>query len=203
MALLLAGSVAAGLAVGVDRILPSEGHVARGLIVDGIPVGDGESIEAVVARRVAARLGREVRLVHDGETVLTTDLGSLGATVDAAAFGRAAGAVGRVGSLWQRLDDALQARQGRSAVHLSAELPLERLAAALERLKVERDQHPRPARWDFAADVATAHADGLLIDLHETARAIELAAPGDSRPVTVATRRVAPRATTAVVTAID
>jgi vancomycin resistance protein YoaR len=203
VAVALVAAAGAGLGHAARSLLPAEAQVARGLIVDGIPVGASESIDRVVDQRVDRRLGQRVSLVHEGRVILEADLGGLGGSVDRSALGRAVQAVGRTGSIWQRLDDAWQARQGRLAVSLPLQLPVDRLARSLSRFKLDVDRAPEPARWDFAAARATEHADGALVDLYATAHAAERALRGGEPRVPIALRTIAPRATQAMVATID
>ena len=203
LGLALVGGAGVAASLRVKALLPEPGMAAQGLLVDGRPVGAHEPLEQVVHERVRAKLGQRLRLVAEGTEVLSATLEELGARVDEPAVLAAVASVGRQGSLLARLDDALEARRGHLAVTLDARLPVERLAARLERRKAELDQRPEPARWDFEHAAATAHRDGQLVDLYAAARTLERAVAQTDAGLELPFAAVAPRATTELVAAVD
>lgn len=191
----------------VDEQLPTEGRVAKGVLV-GAHRADGQSsAEALVAREAARLLDARVTLELEGAPVLEASLRELGATVPHASAARAALAVGRRGSLERRVLEARAARGGAHRVLVRPTLPLEPLAERLGRLKEERDVRPRGARFDFATGRATEHAEGRVIDVPATLAALDLEvarlAQGEPGPLraSLALTPTLPRASRAVVDA--
>ena len=204
LALLLAGTAAAA-AVGARSILPADGEVARGVLINGEAV-EAETDPRSAAQAAAARLlDRKVTLRWDGEQVLSATPRELGATIDEEALERHLEEIGRRGDLFERVDEALSARRGEIAVWAPARVPVEDLAERLARLKEERDTAPRASKMDFEAKVATPHAPGRYLDLYGSAAAIEraLEAGGDAGLVELPVLPIAPRASSEVVAAID
>ncbi len=172
----------------------------------GVPVAPGETASAVAEAAAGRALGRGVALTWGSETLLDASAADLGGQVDVAALARAANAVGRRGGFFARLDEALEARRGAVDLPVRVDLPVEPLAARLERLKDERDTPPVAARLDFARRAATPHAPGRYLDVYAAAEAVAraLARPGPlDGPIAVPSFAIAPRASTEAVEAID
>lgn len=196
---------AAGAAIGARSILPAEGAVARGVLING-EAALAETDPRSAAQAAAARLlDRKVTLRWDGEQVLSATPRELGATIDEEALERHLEEIGRRGDLFARVDEALSARRGEIAVWAPARVPVEDLAERLARLKEERDTAPRASKMDFEAKVATPHAPGRYLDLYGSAAAIEraLEAGGDAGLVELPVLPIAPRASSEVVAAVD
>src|SRR5207244_516502 len=83
------------------------------------------------------------------------------------------------------------------------ELPVEPLAARLERLKDERDTAPVAARLDLVHHTATAHAPGRYLDVYAAVEAVEGAVRRGEGAVVVPLFEIAPRASSEVVAAMD
>jgi vancomycin resistance protein YoaR len=207
IALTLLAAAAAGGVSTARAVLPRRGEVARGLRVGGEAVPDGEDGRQAAARRAAELLARRFALRSDGATVLEASLAELGATADVDAAAREADGVGREGDPFARLDEALEARAGRIDVPLALHVPVEALAARLERFKEEHATAARPPRLDVERHVATAHAAGRALDVYAAAERVERAfdAPPSGTPIVIELPYVglAPRATTDAVLAID
>ena len=123
-----------------------------------------------------------------------------------AGLARAAAAVGRRGGFFARLDEALEARRGAVDLPVRVDVPVEPLAARLARFKEERDTPPVAARLDFARHAATPDAPGRYLDVYAAAEAVAraLARPRPRRrPIAAPAFEIAPRASSAVVAAID
>jgi len=202
VAVLLGGaSLAAQQAV--QRLLPRGDLIAQGLVVDGVTVGPGQPIRPLIERQAAQRLAHRIAVRHQDRALISTTVAELGGTCDSHQAIVAAAAVGRTGSIWQRFDDALQARRGQLAVSLSCEVPVTELARRLAAFKLAHDRKPRPARWDFSAAAPTDHQDGLLVDVHATLEAVDEAVRSSKGEVDVVVRRLTPAATREVVAQID
>lgn len=197
-------AAAAGAAyLGARRLLPPRDMVAQGLIVGGEPVRAPQSVDEVVADRVDRCADHRIRLLHGATTLLTATVGELGAPADRVELRRRVAAVGRSGSLWQQLDDALEARRGRLAVTISCRIPLEELARRLAATKAAMDRLPRPARWKLDDQTVIAHEDGSVVDVAATARAIEDAAASGDETVDLVVAAVSPIATSEFVRTMD
>ncbi len=204
LAALLVATAATGSVVAVQRLLPRGNEVAEGVVLGGVVVQRGRMPEQVARERADRLLDRPIRLVDDGQTeVHRASLRELGATVDVEQVAAALSAVGRSGSLWERLDEARQARRGKVAVALPLRLPIEPLALRLADEKTRRDRHPRPARWDHEKGTATEHRTGVQLDVYGAAEAIERAAGSGVTEVKLPILHVDPAVTTAVAQRID
>ena len=192
----------AGVAyAGVREVLPRDGELARGVLLDGAAVDS--SIDDAVAARAEELLTRKVRVSHDGKLLLAATLAELGATVDTEWALSKLRSVGRSGSLAEQLDESWQARHGKISVSLPLRVPVEPLYEALVDYKARFDHKPTPARWDFEAGAATKHEDGQTIDVYATAEAIRrLSREGDMDIMPSILRRL-PMATEEAVAAID
>lgn len=205
-AAVVVGLGAGAAAVASERLLPADGAVARGVMFDGVAVGDGEDPDALVAARVEALSERVVKVTHEGRVLVEGSLASLGLTVDAATAVAGLERIGRTGSWWERLDEARQATEGRVAVRLPRALEVEPLAEALATFKDGLDRAPVPARWDFEAEQVIPHEAGIVVDVHATADAVVRATELDGEgPVEVdlVVRRPLPAARSEVVASMD
>jgi vancomycin resistance protein YoaR len=204
----LLGAASGGLAFAHAELLPAEGAVARGARVGGVVVPPGESARS--AAQVAARraLDRRVTLTWGERPLLEASVAELGGTVDVDALAAAIEGLGRQGSLFARLDDALRARRGEIDLPVRVALPAEPLAAKLARAKEEGDTPPVAAKLDVAKHTASAHAPGRYLDVYAALDAVDralAAAPPEDAGVTAAAPafEIAPRASAEVVAAID
>jgi vancomycin resistance protein YoaR len=202
VALLLSGT-AGGAAAGARSVLPAEGEVARGVLINGAGVEGGTDARAAARDAAARLLDQRLSLRWDGAGVLEVTPRELGATVDEEALARHLDGVGRRGDVFARVDEALSARRGEVSVWAPARVPVEELAERLSRLKEERDTAPRASKLDFEAKVATPHAPGRYLDLYGAAAAIERALEGGGGAVDLPVLTIAPRASSEVVAAID
>jgi vancomycin resistance protein YoaR len=110
--------------------------------------------------------------------------------------------------VWARLDEALEARRGRVQLAPRVGLPVEDVAARLERLKDEQDTAARDARLDLATRTASGERPGRYLDVYDALAALDaaLARAGDGQTelvIAVPERQTAPAASAAVVAAID
>jgi vancomycin resistance protein YoaR len=192
-----------GAAAGARSVLPPEGEVARGVLVNGEAVEAGTDPRAAAREAAARLLDRRVLLRWDGDQVLEATPRELGATVDEGALSRHLEGIGRRGDLFARVDEALSAGRGEILVGAPARVPVEELAERLVRLKEERDTAPRASKMDFEAKVATPHAPGRYLDLYGAAAAIERALEGGGEVIDLPVLPIAPRASSEVVAAID
>ena len=199
--LLAGGGIAAQQAV--ERLLPRGDLTAEGLIVDGVAVGRGRPLRPLIEGQAAQRLAHRITVRHQDQALISATVAELGGTCDSHQAVVAVAAVGRAGSIWQRFDDALQARRGALAVSLPCEVPVAELAKRLAAFKLAHDRKPRPARWDFTANAPTDHEDGLLVDVHATLVAVDEAAHSGKHEVDVVVRRLTPAATRDVVAQSD
>jgi vancomycin resistance protein YoaR len=208
VALVLGGASAAAALV-TREILPSEGVVARGVMINGAALdadgdGDRERGPREAARREAARLlGRRIELRLAGERLLDVTPADLGAVVDEAATAEHLASIGRQGDLFARLDESLEAREGRVNVTVRARVPVETLAEKLDRIKEERDTAPKASKLDFETGTATPHAPGRYLDVYATASAIERAIDRGEASIELPMLEIAPRASSDRVAAID
>ncbi len=183
-------------------VLPAEGAVARGVRVGGAPSDEGAPARVAEAR-ARALLDRRIALTVNDQTVAEVSLGELGAQVDTERLARRLASVGREGDLFDKLVESLSARRGGVDVPITVTLPIEPLAARLERIKDETDTPPRGARFDFASGKPTEHVSGHYLDLYAAAAALErAAATGESR-VAVPGFEIAPIASSEVVAGLD
>jgi vancomycin resistance protein YoaR len=207
--LALTGAAVGGATYGVERVLPAEDEVARGVWFDGEQLGAGVDAAAVAAAHAEELLARRLvlrppaGLGHGDDELLHATLGELGVEIDVDRAAAELRAVARRGDLQDRLDEAWQARQGRVAVSLPFALPLEPIAERLVAAKERLDRKATPARWDFAAQAPKSHADGVLLDLAAAVAAIAEAAGSGDIDIEVPVVTVTPSATTAVVAAMD
>ena len=198
----LLGSATGGALGGAKALLPAQGAIAAGVRVAGAPLLPDASPRAAAEAAAAAVLSKQVSLRLGAETVVAASLGELGATIDVDDLARRIAGVGHEGGLTVRLDDVLEARRGRIDLAVRIELPVEELAARLERIKEERDAPPRSARLDVTAHTASGSSAGRYIDVYAAAEAIQRAM-GSDKPIDLPLYDLAPRASTEVVAAID
>jgi len=197
------GASAGAMAWGAHALLPAEGEVARGLRVDGVEVADGETPESVAQARARALLERRLELRYGTERAAEVTLEELGATVDVAEIARHVAAVAHGDDLFERIDDALEARRGHVDIPVRIGLPIEGLAARLERFKEENDTLPRAAKLDLASQKATPHQAGRSLDIYAAAAAITGAVAANDRVVEIPAFALEPRASSDVVARID
>ncbi|MRG91693.1 VanW family protein [Polyangium spumosum] len=202
LASVVVAAAALSASAACKHLLPAEGTVARGVRIGGVEAGPGTPRE-VAARHARALLERRVTLTIGEDVALETSLAELGAAVDEQRLATRLASVGREGDLEARLADALSARGGGVTVPVFVTLPIEPLAAALERRKDETDTPPRGARLDFATGKPTAHVSGKYLDLYAAASAIERAAQSGESRVSVPTFEILPDASSEVVASID
>jgi vancomycin resistance protein YoaR len=200
----LLGCTAGAIAFAAAETLPRGEALARGVRIGGEPVSRGEDAHGAAARAAQRVLERRVVLTFGGETLIEATAADLGASVDVDAIARAAHAIGRRGGLFAQIDDVLQSRRGAVDIPVRVSLPVDRLAARLERWKDERDTPPTAARLDVATHTATKHAPGRYLDVYAAAeaaaRALDRQADG---PVEIPAFEVLPSASSEVVAAID
>ncbi|HZO12417.1 MAG TPA: VanW family protein [Polyangiaceae bacterium] len=201
LAPLALASVGAG--VGAAWLLPDEDEVAQGVVVGGVTVEPGESAHTVARTRTEALLDRRVRLKDGDKVLMSSTLRDLGARVDEDALLDALLAVGRDGSIFERLDGAWQARRGRIAVSVPVRFPLEPLAQKLEAYKSEHDRPPVASRWDFAKQQPTDHKQGKIADVLAAADALLEAAQSGRDETSLPMHTAQPAATRDIVGSIN
>jgi vancomycin resistance protein YoaR len=184
------------------RLVPA-GCVAQGLVVDGEAVQGCREAAGIARARVAARLERRIAVVDGDRVLFEATLAELGAAADEERLARAIGDVGHRGPIWQALDEAEEARAGRTAVSLTWRLPIEGLVARLATFKALHDEKPISARWDFSTNEAVPHRNGAVVDLHATAEALVAAGQRGAVRVPVVVVEKPPSATREVVAAVD
>lgn len=204
-ALLVAVAAASGAAFGARSVLPNDGAVARGVRVGGAPIKPGSTPKEAAEEQARRLLDKRVEIRWQGERVLDASLADLGAAIDTDAIAERVRAIGHEGDIFARLDESLQARAGLIDVPVRTFVPVEELAARLERLKDEGDSPPTAARLNFKDRSATAHAPGRYIDIYAAAAAIDAAvarSPGEAS-IELPVLEIAPRASSEVVAQID
>jgi vancomycin resistance protein YoaR len=204
-ALALIGAASAGAATWVRGVLPRDGEAARGVLLDGAPIGD-EAPSAAVERAAKALLARRVVLKFGDKTLVDATLGEIGATIDTPRTTAAALRVAREGDLLRQIDEALEARAGHVALKTRAIVFVDVIAARLERPKEELDTLPHAAKLDLAKHTATAHRPGRYLDAFAAAEAIQKALEkggSDKIEIAVPLFEVAPTASSDVVAKID
>ncbi|HVY47603.1 MAG TPA: VanW family protein, partial [Minicystis sp.] len=159
------------------------------------------------ARAAALRLRRRVVLTFGGKALVDATLGELGATVDVASVEEAALRVARTGGLFRQIGDALAARRGEVRLRTRTLVPIDVLAARLERPKEELDTPPLAAKLDVATHRAAApHRPGRYLDAFAAAEAIQRAidaSPDPTVTVVVPLFEIPPSASSDVVEKID
>jgi vancomycin resistance protein YoaR len=206
----LLGAAAGAAAFGATALLPADGATALGVRIDGIPIPPGEPPHAAAEDAARRLLERRFSFAWGGEPVLDAPLEDLGATVDVERLAAQVAAVGREGTLLERIDEALEARRGHVDIALPVDVPEGPLADRLERFKEEHDAPPVAAKLDLAHHTATPHTPGRYLDvlgalaavdraLEIGDRAIALPAPAIALPAF----EIAPRASSGVVASID
>jgi vancomycin resistance protein YoaR len=199
---------AAGAAVWSSReLLPREGELARGLLVDGAAATPGASAEAVAEAAAQRALARRVTFTWSGERLVEASLGDLGGTVDTSALAAHLAAVGHEAGLFARIDAALEARRGHTDFPVHVTFPIEPLAEKLERLKDEHDTPPLSAKLDLVHHTASEHTPGRYLDVYAAAEALDRAlAKGPSSTagsIAVPAFEIAPHASREAVLAVD
>jgi len=197
---------AAGALLASRSVLPAEGSLARGLLVGGEPVLEGQSAQAVAEHRAARALERKITFRYGDREAVSTTLADLGAVVDVDMLARRTAEVAHEGDFTSRLVEALDARAGKIDVRVPVSIGAESLAARLERFKEENDSPPVDARLDLANHTATDDAPGKYADVYAAITALDRAlldrATGDLT-VDVPAFAIAPRASKAAALAID
>ncbi|MEJ7730266.1 MAG: VanW family protein [Polyangiaceae bacterium] len=208
-ALGVALGVLPGAALGAAAaLLPREGEVASGVRCAGQAVVAGAPALDIARDAVARALGRRVVFTHGEQPVLSATLAELGAEADPELLARQLERVARGPTVWARLDEALEARRGRVQLAPRVGLPVDDVAARLERLKDEQDTPARDARLDLATRTASGERPGRYLDVYDALAALDaaLARAGDGQAdlvIAVPERQTAPAASAAVVAAID
>ena len=197
------GASAGALFWGARALLPAEGEVAHGLRVDGIEATDGETPGSLAHTRARALLERRLELRYGTERAAEVTPEELGATVDIPEITRRIAEVAHGEDLFDRVDDALEARRGQLDIPVRIALPIEGLAARLERFKEENDTLPRAAKLDVATRQATPHHAGRSLDVYAAAAAIMRAIAANERVVEIPAYALEPRASSDVVARID
>lgn len=195
-------AAAGGVHGAAREILPADGQVAKGVRIGGVEAPAG-SPQSVAESRARALLERRVTLTLGTDVVLETTYAELGATIDTAGIAQRIASVGREGEWVDQIVDALEARRGAVNIPISVRLPIEPLAERLERVKEETDTAPRGARFDFATGKPTADVPGRYVDLYAAASSLEKAAEASESRVVIPMFEIAPRASAALVAAID
>ncbi|MEO7327826.1 MAG: VanW family protein [Minicystis sp.] len=197
------GAAAGTMFWGAHALLPEESACARGLRIGGATIGAGESARSAADAAARRLLDRRFSFTWNGQPVLTATLAELGGSTDAADVARRAAAVGHEEPLIARIDSALEARRGHLDFPVRASIPVEVLAARLERIKDEHDEPPRAAKLDLATKTASAHAPGRYLDVYAAASALDRALSASGDEVAVPVFEIAPSASREVVERID
>jgi vancomycin resistance protein YoaR len=168
--LLAAGVVvlATGSAWGAERHYLPEGRVLPGVRVEGFALSDGDArsepaLRALLARRINASLEREVEITV-GKAKRTLHLRDV-VKADLETAVQRTKAVGHVGGLAYRLDEAFRARKGLVdvAIPLSIdEAALEKLASSM---KEEVDEPPTDAKLDLEKHAVVADHEGHALEI--------------------------------------
>ena len=166
-------------ALAIDHLLPGSGMPAAGIRVDGENIPADCDLHRYLDDRATRFESRQVQLVLSPATPPTVlTLRQLGVRVDAADLERRVLAVAHTGSLEQRIDQALDARDGHTDIpitwHLDPSALLDRMAEA----KDDLDRLGSPARFDFAAEKIVPHVDGRYLDAFATLDALDGLARG-------------------------
>ena len=199
---LVAGSMGAGWRW-IDQLRPGSDQVAEGVLVCGERAARGQAADDLADRCAETLLGRRVHVRRGDALLVDASVAELGGQVDRAHLREALLAVGRRGSIWRQLDEAMRSRRGQIAVAAPLWLPADPLVERLLPTKQELDHEPEAARWEFASGRATEHREGALADLHAAVEAIGRAALRGEVDVELPVLELAPRATSEVVAAID
>ena len=157
----------------LDGALPTPGHVAGGVRIDGVEVPKSADPAAFVQARVDAILDRPVDLKHGADLVARTTLRELGATVDVDRVVASALEIGRRGDWWARALDATRSRHHGTSLSLPVSVPVEGLAELVAPWKEEHDSRPRGARRTLGAEPRVIpHEPGRYVDVYATVEAI-------------------------------
>ncbi len=198
--------------------LPTGELAARGVRIEGRPIGEGLSPRHFATVLADQALDRPITLFDGERAVLTATPRELGATVDVDWTTARALGVARSGDFTARVEAALAAEAGAFDVALPMSLPVDRLAERLSDLKEATDTHPRGARryvtesgapapgpTGYAAtkDEIAPHVDGLALDLYATADAVLGAMRTGSDRAALARFRSTPRATSEAASRAD
>ncbi len=199
----LLGAAAGTIFWGAHALLPATGESARGLRIGGAPIAAGESAQTAAAAAEKRLLDRRFTFTWNRQPVLTATLAELGGSTDAESVARRAAAVGHEERIIARLDSALEARRGHLDFPVRATIPVDLLAARLERIKDEHDEPPRAAKLDLATKKASAHAPGRYLDVYAAASALDQALASAGGEVNIPVFEIAPSASREVVEQID
>ncbi|MBI5535029.1 MAG: VanW family protein [Deltaproteobacteria bacterium] len=163
-----------GAAATALRILPADDAPAAGLLVDGAPLPAGSSLRGFVLKKAAEHESAKVQVHLPGRShPVTMTLAELGVRPDVELAVQRAMAIGHVGSIEQRLEESLRARQGRIDVPITWSVEASALFKWLEPIKEDTDEPPLPARLDLNKHTVIPHRSGKYLDLYEAVEAVD------------------------------
>src|SRR5262249_12453342 len=153
----------------IRALLPTRGHVARGVRIGGAEVPSGMATHVAAERRASEILARTITVRWQAEAVITATLDELGAEIDVAALARDLGRVGH--------DGALPSEAGRATpvVPLRARRPGKPPPLRGRRSRGESNPPPKPPNPPLPRHSATPHQPGRYVDVYAMAGAIERA----------------------------
>jgi len=209
--IVLAGGLAAGGAVlemrELERGLPGEGQVARGVKVRGEAIPEGQQADAFVQRQADQILDRVITVKYGTARLGSFTLRELGAQADVQFTLTRLRPIGHRGGLVERARQARDAHEGRYDVPLPVQLDAVALAQRLVPLKEELDLAAQPARRridrESAKDEISRHEDGAYLDVYAATDALLEAALDGESEVDLEPFRWVPAATSEAVTGAD
>jgi vancomycin resistance protein YoaR len=201
-ALIAASGTAASAAV--LYVLPTDGAPARGLRIDGAPIPPGASVRSFVSARAAAR---EAAMVHvrlpAATKPLPMTLAQLGLRVDTEAAVRRAMAIAHEGSIEQRFDECLRARQGAFDIPLTWTVDAPSLFSWLGPIKEDTDEPPVAARLDLVNHTVIPHRSGMYLDLYAVVDGVDRVAHLGAKELPLPATEVPPIASSEFLERID
>jgi len=176
VALAIPVACAASSAAVVHHLLPPHDAPAIGLRIEGESLPPGSDLSQYLADRASRIESRQIQVVFaDDVPPRLLSLRELGLRVDLDTLRRRALAVGRTGSVEQRIDEAIRARRGLIDIPVTWTIDPEPLLSMVEARKDDLDRPGSPARFDFGRNTVLPHTNGRYLDAYESLRALDAA----------------------------
>ncbi len=166
-----------------------------GIRVAGEAAPAGRAFGAWLDERARAVEARTITVAVEGVpgAELTATAADLGVHVDRDRVAAIAAAIGREGTIFDRVPRFLASRRGAFDVPWSIDVDAARVRDQLAALKEQVEVQPTPARLDLAHHTTVPHADGASLDLDAAVDAVQGAALAGVGRLVLVRVAVAPR----------
>jgi len=191
--------VGAGFAA--HHVVP-DGPLVRGVLIgDRFAPDHGSAAEWLAARGDSIR-SRVVRFRHEDQHFEAT-LGEVGVRIDVAATLERAEAIGHQGTLYRRMREAREAREGKIDVPLVWFIDQSRAKAFLQGIGERVYQAPVDAKLDMRRRIKVPDVLGKTLDIDASMQALAAGTHEDEETIDLAMRYVSAKTTIADLVAVD